>query len=97
MHDAAGLGQQGMKPAVQRPGGEVRGVRLFHGGVILGVEEQELGGFHLGKMPPARIHQELLAVVRNGLAEMIGHGLVPVIARRQPKSRRKVNTQLPFV
>ena len=29
-------------------------------------------------MRPARVHQELLAIRRNGQAEMIGHGLVPV-------------------
>ena len=97
MHDAAGLREQGMEPAVERPGGEIRGVGLLHGGMVFSIEQEEFRSLDHGKMPPARVHQKLLAVIRNCEAEVIRDRLMPVVNGGQPKCCRKVNTQLPFV
>ena len=97
MDDAARLGHGGMHAAMDRPGGEVRRIRAVHGRLVVGIEQQQFRGLDAREMPPARVHQELLAVGRYGQAEVIGHRLVPVKLDGQPKCRRKVDTQLPFV
>ena len=86
--------QQRMDAAMNAPGGLVRCIGALHGLLVVGIEQHEIGRLDAGEMPPARIHQELLAVGRYGEAEVIGDRLVPVEMLGEPEGRGEVDPQL---
>ena len=97
VHGAAGVGAMAVKPSVQAPSGGVRRVGTFQSLGIIGVDQEKVRGFDPAEMHLIWVHQELGAIVIHRQAEVVGHGLVHVQARRPAEGGRHIHTLLPMV
>ena len=79
------------------PGGRIGCIFTAHRFRIVAVEQQKIARLDRGEMPPARIQEELLSVVGDREAEVIGDGFVPIELDRKAKGGGKIHTQLPFL
>ena len=64
---------------------------------IVAVEQQKIARLDRGEMPPARIQEELLSVIGDREAEVIGDKFVPIELDSKAKGGRKIDAQLPFL
>jgi hypothetical protein len=62
MQHAARLRQRRMHPAMDVPGRRIGRVGPLHDAAVAGIELEQVARLDAGEMPPARIHQEALAV-----------------------------------
>ena len=96
MEDAARLRDGGVDVTVNAPRGRIGRVRAIHRVLVVGVEQQQLARLDPREMPPSGVHEELLAVGRDGQAEVVCHGLVPAQVGGQPEGGRQVDPQRPL-
>ena len=93
MNNTARLWIIAMHRTMNPPG---RGVNIF--AIIIGglarIEQQQVTGFHPGKMHAVGIHQELLTIIRHGKGEMIGNPLMHRFAGYPAKHRCQITSRL---
>ena len=60
----------------------------------MSIEQHQIAGADIGEMFAKRVHQELLAVIADGIAEVITHALVKLEPGAHTKTGSQVGTIL---